>query len=179
MADSPRIAFPTLRETYVDEYGPIEEQVYTEAVALWPQAEQFAIRTLGDPQIGINLMYHAAAIVSRILVSEPDKIQSVPGYLFVTYKRLVLAELKKQNSHRLIEEGLSATTLAETSAHSLEQKILIEQIRSRMEPKMKKVFELLVLGYSFEEIGPEVGMKANVLRSYHSKQIQKIIKEFQ
>ena len=179
MADSPRIAFPTLRETYADEYGPIEAQVYKEAQALWPQAEQFAIRTVGDPQIGINLMYHAAAIVTRIFASEPSKIQSLPGYLFITYKRLVLTELKKENSHRLIEEGLSATMPPETSAQSVEQKILIEQIRRRMEPKMCKVFELLVLGYSFEEIAPEVGMRANALRSYHSKQIQKIIKAVQ
>jgi hypothetical protein len=151
--------WPPLATAYTDEFGHIEPDVYKAAGALWSvRAEQFARSTLGDAPTGLRLMLKAAALVSRKYLEPGMHIENLSAYLFHAYKRLVLAELEKENGRRKRNADIYEELVSRPDeADDVNRKILIEQIMRRMDPWTRGVFELLILGYSFEEIGEARG----------------------
>jgi hypothetical protein len=128
----------------------------------------------------MRLMFKAAAIVSRRSDEMVGGIDHLSAYLFKTYRRLVLGELKRINNRKTLEwahaEELST---ASDSTEEIERKILIEQLCRRMDLWTRKVFELRSLGFGFEMMEQELGMKANAIRARFSKQITRIRAEIQ
>jgi RNA polymerase sigma factor (sigma-70 family) len=176
MPDS-ETTWPTIDFPYVDEFGSISSDVYQAAGELWPSAQRFALMTLHDAPAGIRLMMKAAARVSHRLDEVGNQeIHDLKGYLFAVFKRMVLSELEKEAGHlraaSLLEQETSRD--AEDLAQILERKILIDEVVQRMDPQTRRVFELLVLGYTFEEIADRTGVKANVIRSRFSKRINRL-----
>src|ERR687894_716864 len=123
MAPHKQTLWPPLEEAYTDEFGPIAEDVYGCAGGLWPRAEAFSLSTLRDGPAGLRLLLKACAQVSRARSENLTHIDNLPGYLFRTFKRLVLERLEVENGHRRLEaESLPAP--AADDAGSLDQKIL-------------------------------------------------------
>lgn len=173
------IDWPAFTAAYVDEFGPIHPDVYEAGSRLWPRAERFALVTLRDAYSGFRLMLKAVARVSEHRAKNPDEeIRDLKGYLFTTFKRLVLSEREKVAGHREVsaqlerESSLSVPDLVK----NLERKILIEELVQHMDPQTRNVFEALVLGYSFEEIAARTNVKANLLRSRFHKRIRRLAK---
>lgn len=171
--------WPPLQNTYTDEFGQIEPEVYTAAGTLWNRAEHFAISTLGDSATGLRLMVKAAAIVSRKRAAQDDHINYLSAYLFQTYKHLVLAELEKENGHRQRERemGMASASSPDSLAEDVDRKILVQQIMGRMDEWMRGVFEMQILGYTFEEIGQLRNQNAHVLRTKFNKRLKRLMKE--
>jgi DNA-directed RNA polymerase specialized sigma24 family protein len=82
----------------------------------------------------------------------------------------VLAQLKRIRSASVD----AAEELAAEVDVDLDQKILVEQIMTRMDPENRRIAQLLILGYSFEEIAKQDGTASNILRSRYSKQLARI-----
>ena len=145
---------------YSDEYGRIGPEIYETARQIWPEAERFAVLTLHDGAAGMTLSMKAAANVTRAYALRPDEIGSLKAYLFKTFKHLVLADMRKMRLHDelLTQAHPTSANLFNTSAEELDKKILIEQLMSAMDVWTRKVFELRVVVYSFDEIGGELGM---------------------
>lgn len=165
--------------SYTDEFGRISGEVKNVLDDLLPKARRFALSKLQDELEGDRLLHKAAANVDRVFCEEPDKIDNLKGYLFTAFKHLVLAELEKRKRF----EPLDANSITApepdqcNAADAVEQKILIDEIMLRMDPLMRKTFELLVLGHSFEAIAKGLGMKSNHLRSMYSKQLEKLSRQ--
>jgi DNA-directed RNA polymerase specialized sigma24 family protein len=173
------IPWPSLETAYLDEFGQIETDVYLVASGLWRQAESYALRVLQDAQTGQILLLKATALVSRVKRESPKQIDNLQAYLYSTFKRLVLAQLEKENGHRKLEvEHLSQLPQpGESLSVDVDRKILIQQIMRSMESWMLEVFELLVLGHTFEEIAPRFNQSAHVLRTRYSKSLKKLTKQ--
>ncbi len=170
--------WPLLDAGYTDEFGSVDPEVYHAAGQLWPEAERFACRRIGDGAAGMRLMLKAVAIVSQRRGEMAGDIAHLSAYLNKTYTRLVLAELKQINGRKALEwahaEELSP---ASDSTEEIERKILIEELCRRMDPWTREVFEARILGFGFEMLEQDLGMKANAIRARFSKQIARIKSE--
>lgn len=171
--------WPLLDECYTDEFGFVDPRVHNAAGSLWPAAERYALSKLGDEQCGLRLMIKAAATVSRRLVELEGSIDSLAGFLWTTYRRLVLAELRKLNGRRVIESEFEIQLIegSDRDVEVIERHILIEELCRRMDDWTRKVFELRTLGYGFEMMGAELGMKANAIRARFSREVMRVQSE--
>ena len=171
------ISWPNIDSSYEDEFGSISADVNKAARELWPRAQKFALLTLRDGHAGMRLMMKAAAKVSKRKAEFPgEEIHDLKGYLYKVFKNIVFSELEKEAGHREFAAVLEQKALDSTEAltQELERKILIDELVQRMDPQTRSVFELLVLGYTFEEIARLTNGKANVLRSRFSKRIRSL-----
>jgi DNA-directed RNA polymerase specialized sigma24 family protein len=165
-----------LNHSYTDEYGEIAANVLQAAEKISTPAESFALSTIHDADAGHQLMMKAAAKVTAKIKNDATLIQNLESYLFETYKRLIFETLRAENRRNEIKKSVSEMSEGDEkrSNQEIERKILLEQIRQRMSPKMRQIFEMLVLGYSFEEMATILGKKSNLLRSQYHKELEKI-----
>lgn len=164
-----------MREAYVDEFGPIAEDVYECARGLWPRAEAFAAGTLRDAPAALRLLLKACAQVTHARDEKHTRVDNLPAYLYRAFRHLVLERLEIENGHRRLEAEFLLEP-APPADVSLDEKILIQQLMSRMDAPTREVFELLTLGYTFEEIAEKAGRSANVLRATYSRQIKRLVR---
>lgn len=174
--NSARILWPDLDEGYTDEFGAIDPEVYQAAGELWPQAEKFVDATTRDGASGLRLMLKAAALVSRKTGREPERIYELKGYIWTTFERLVLGELKKESHHQALGANLTANLPVDghQSPEAFDDHILLQEIVAQMNAWTRTVFELRALGHEFEEIALMLETPANLLRSRFSKEIKKL-----
>jgi hypothetical protein len=165
--------FPPLEAAYTDEFGTIDPHVYQTAKEIWSPAERLAVELLHDSQKGLQLMMKAVAAVSRIRESTP--IGNLAAYLYRSYKRLILAELEKEKGHQRIMSGrFSSDDFINETEDELNRKILINELRRRMDNWTREVFDYLCLEYKFKDLVPRYGTAENVIRSKYSKKVAKL-----
>jgi DNA-directed RNA polymerase specialized sigma24 family protein len=172
--NSPCVFWPSLDEGYTDEFGDICPEVYQAAGELWPQAESFINSKLHDPAAGMRLMFKAAAAVSRKLLEDPDQIRDIKAYLWTTFKHEIYGAAEKENRYQPLEPEQQSENGAYTQSEALNDQILIEEVIAHMDEWTRKVFELRVLGYQFEDIGQMLKMRPNLLRSKFNKEVKKL-----
>ena len=174
MTDQPEIA-----TAYQDEWGAVAPEVYQAAESLREQAENYARATLGAEADGRTLLAKAAATVTRALEDRHEPITSLEAYLFQTYKRMVLAEAEKERARaRILAELAGAVSQnGHDASAELDQYILIEQLRRRMNQRTRLVFDLLALGHTFEEIGLILGKSSRAVRNNYYEQVARLKQE--
>ena len=177
-ANKPEIAWPNLDESYVDAFGPIDVAVYDVARNIWPAVIPSILGTLRDMHAGQTIMMKAVALVSRKLGEDPQRITSVHGYLYRTFMRLLREEAETEGKHaelnRTMLVGAEANTKQSDSA--VYEVILIHQILDRADAWTREVFQLRLLGHTYEEIAAHFGMKSNHVRSEASKELRRLVK---
>ena len=173
MADSLQIHWPSLDAPYVDEFGCIDQDIHETAGEIWQWAARYAIATLGDEASGQLALKKVCAKITEKRAAGAIRIVSLTAYIQTAFKHEVLAELKRNRS---VELDLSAESVTDYDL-DIDQKILVEQILARMNFEDRRITELLILGYSFEEIARKGGTRSNVIRSRHSKLLKRIKRE--
>ena len=174
-------AWPPLEIAYTDEFGRIEPEVYKTAGVLWnTYGEQYALSKLTDVPTGLQLMLKAAASVSQKYLDPDVHIENLSNYLFKAYRRLILAELVKRNKHRdrNAERHAEAALLPDSTA-DIDRKILIQQIINRMDVWTREIFELLILNYSYKEIGKLRGKSGRYIRARFTKKLKSLKKQLE
>lgn len=166
----------TICAAFTDEYGEIDLEVYRVSEEVLFAAQSFADRILHDRDRASDLLANAAALTTRAM--QKDEIANLRAYIFLVFKRLVLAELRRDTRH---EQILAKRALEirdrEDSEADVNRKILIHELRRRMDLWMREVFDLLSLGYEYEDLVPRFGSAANVIRSKYSKRLAKLARE--
>jgi DNA-directed RNA polymerase specialized sigma24 family protein len=171
--------WPEIASGYVDEFGQIQVEVYVAAGAIWEKAKRFAQSTIQDTHAGSRLLIRAAAIVSMKRSGSDTQIDELQGYLFQTYKNLVLDELRKENRRKRIQTDLrmELESLSLNLAEDIDRKILIEQLIRHMDPWLRRVFEWRCLDIDFDQIAQALGEKTHAVRTKYSKKVSRLIKE--
>jgi hypothetical protein len=170
-------SWPNLEEAYTDEFGDIDPDIYKIAGMLWRRAELLARGANQDTADAQRLLIKAVAIVTRKFDEQPGRIVNVRGYLFKTYRHLVLEQLEKQSHHTQLEEDIVSGFLANhkvAEEADFNRLILIDEIMQRADPWTRKIFQLLVLGHHWTEIAFHFGKAENGLRSKWSKKMEKL-----
>lgn len=174
--------WPPLEDGYKEEFGWVDPEVYRAAGEVWAAAgEALAHRLLGDGPAGLPFMRKAAARVTRRTEEPNAGIDNLTGYVFRTYERLLLAEVRLRNKHRQLEQEALDTQglswMGGIGQEDVERAILLEQLISLMDEWTREVFELRVFGHSFEFIAGLVGMRSNRVRSLFHKRMQQLMKQ--
>ena len=166
--------WPVLETGYDDEFGLVDPEVHRAAGDLWCRAEHLALDLLHDSVAGYRLLKQAVAAVSRLAPERRALIRDLPAYLFQTYKRLVLAELEKQNARNTRQLDSADLQRLPIDAGDIERDILIQELVGRLDSWSRNVFEALLLGYSFGEIGGALGRNPHVVRNRFRLAIRKL-----
>jgi hypothetical protein len=121
-------------------------------------------------------MMKAAALVSRKLNEDPQKITNIHGYLYRTFIHSLREEMEKEERHAELNQAmlLKNESSAKQSDEAIYRIILIHQLLDRADPETRKVLELRLIGHTFEEIAREQGMRSNHLRSEWSKEMRRL-----
>ena len=165
--------FPPIEKAYADPYGEVDPFVYDIARQIWPSARQLADEMIGDRHLGVDLMLKAVASVSA--ARRKAEITNIRSYLFRAYRNTLLTECSKRNGQRKIIDTIAPEPVTQTSEDAaLERRILIDQCRGQMEPWMREVFDLLAIGFTFDELVPKYGNAANAIRSKFSKKLRRL-----
>jgi len=175
-AAKPEITWPDLDSSYTDEFGRIDRTIYEIARKIWPVVVPSILRSLRDLQEGQAVMMKAAALVSRKVNEDPQKFTNMHGYLYRTFIHLLREEAEKEGRRAELNRAmlLKSETTTKHSDEAICEMILIHQLLDRADPETRAVFELRLLGQTFEEIARERGMSSNHLRSEWSKEIRRL-----
>jgi DNA-directed RNA polymerase specialized sigma24 family protein len=172
--------FPPIEAAYDEEFGRVDPEIYEVGRNLWTTcANRLAEKLLHDSPKGMQLMLKAVAKVSSVHRNQPSEIKNIRSYLYRSYKNLILIELEKENSRQeLIHSRIHQSEVPrESEEDTLNQKILVNELRRKMDSWMREVFELRVLGYDYEELAPKYGSAGNVIRSKFSKKLAQLAQE--
>lgn len=164
----------TLSSSFKSSFPALTEDVYNAAGEIWPNALKVALREGLDESDARAALFKAIARVSQ---RTGEEIKSLPDYLFTSYSRLirrVVDEQKRYTSLEMINEEFSSD---QNVVAVMENEILLAEIVARMDPEMCRIYEGLILGYSFEELARQQREKANVLRSRFSRGIRRLARE--
>ena len=170
------VVWPDLDSSYVDEFGRIDRIVYEIARQVWPAVVPAIRRTLRDLHAGQRVMIKAAALVSRKLDDNPEKLENVHGYLYRTFIRLLNEEFATEGKHAEFNRAVLARNEleAQQSDAAIFDKILISQLLSRAGAKTRILFHLRLLGHTFEDIARQQNTQSNLLRSEWSKELRRL-----
>ncbi len=174
----PATDWGTLEVGYTDEFGPIAPDLYAAAGRIRRQAQDYAARVLPDSdeaQVS-TLLLKAAAQVTRARDEKALHINELDGYLFQTFKRVILATLEKDNNRRRLETEAHLDAEWHAQATNVERRILLNELVAAMDEWTRGVFEWLTLDYSFEEIARHLGMNAKVVRNKYNRHLAMLLK---
>ena len=168
-----------LESAYTDEFGQIAPDVYATAGKLWPPAQVYAARTLadGDAARARTLLVKAAAQVTRARDEKSHAIRDLDGYLFQTFKRIVLAELEKDDNRRRFEAQADPQREWQAQADGVERRILLHEIVAAMDDWTRAVFEWLTLDYTFDDIARQLNEKPKAVSNKFHRRIERLIKQ--
>lgn len=166
----------TLEIGYTDEFGHIAPDIYKAAGRIWRRAQDYASRVLHDDARARTLLLKAASQVTRARDEREHQVNELDGYLLQTFKRLVLAELEKDNNRRRFESDAGFQAEWHAQASNVERRILLDEIVGLMDEWTRSVFEWLTLDYSFDEIARHLGMSPKVLRNKYNRHVSALIK---
>lgn len=177
-SDPPPPPWPEIKETYRDEFGFIDPDVYKFAADVWPLAESPSFRNLIDAE---HLLMKAVAVVSRVCAEQPGKLSNLKGYLYRTFSRLLLEQLRKQQRQEPLEDALlnQAEALTTRSEDDIGRMLLVHEIMNRADSWTREIFWALIQGYSLEELAQIKNVKANVIRSKLSKNLSRLRKQIE
>jgi hypothetical protein len=178
MSSRPFPDWDTLDSAYVDEFGPIAPDVYASAGALWPQACSYASRILLDNDLARTrtLLLKAAAQVTRARDEKRAQINELGGYLFVSFKHAVHAELEKDKNRRRFEAGVVSDAELRGQAENVERRILLNEIVAEMDEWTRMIFHWRTLDFTFDEIGRHLGENPKVVRNRYDRRVSRLIK---
>ncbi len=182
----PRYAHPApewgiLKFGYIDEFGPVAPDLYASAGRIWLQSHDYAARLLpGSDTARIRtLLLKAAAQVTRARDERSQQINELDGYLFKTFKRLILAEREKDNNRLRFETEAHLEAEWRAQATNVERRILLDELVAAMDQWTRGVFEWLTLDYSFDDIARHLGMNAKVVRNRYHRHLVTLMKHIE
>src|SRR5215213_9292329 len=118
----------TLEIGYTDEFGHIAPDIYKAAGRIWRRAQDYASRVLHDDARARTLLLKAASQVTRARDEREHHVNELDGYLLQTFKRVVLAELEKDDNRRRFESDAGFHAEWHAQASNVERRILLDEI---------------------------------------------------
>lgn len=167
---------------YEDEFGRIHPHILSVAERVWRKSGDFYSKIIQDQQQCLETLMKATALVSRKYNSGVTEIKNPTSYLHATFRRLILAEIVRRKRHCELETEVGSKQIetdSEEDENRICQKILVNQLRARMDDWMREVFDLQIIGYQYKDLVPKYGSSENVIRSRYSKNLLKLKNELQ
>ena len=167
-----------LTPTFKNSFSSINEGVYEAAREIWPNALQLAQHHGLDTSDALDTLLKVIESVSKIVERhKSEEIKSLSNYLFRSYQRAIWKTLKEEKHHESLESINEELTSVINVSDMMERTILLGEIVARMDKQIHQVFEFLILGFSFEEIGQKLSTSPNAIRARFSRELQRLARE--
>jgi DNA-directed RNA polymerase specialized sigma24 family protein len=162
----------------VDRLGrPIDAVVLAAAYELGPRAIGYAERLLGDEALTIDLLEEAAAAVSEALRKKRKQgkgpVRNLTSYLFRSYLRKIGQVRGKQNR---LDASLRGQTLAAKGTRgwkAAELALLVDEVLAIYDKLTLQIIHGHIEGYSWNEIGSELGLTPHAAEMRYSRALAK------
>ena len=159
-----------------DDGTPLDPQFIEAAYVLAPSLFAYRRREIGCRSTTADLIQASVNAASRASHSEP--IHNPRAYLITTFIRKVDSYLAKSGreipcSDDFIEHLNGTQHDKHFDIEALEERILIHQVKSRMDEWTRKVCNLKALGYSMDEIAQGFGEPTNRVNVRFSRGMEK------
>lgn len=167
---------------YEDEFGKVHPHILKIAGSVWEKSGNFFSGIIQDQHECFRILMKAAILVSQKYTTGTDTIENPKSYLYTTFRHLVLAEARRQKRHSELEIEETKKQFEIFSISESEkvcQKILISELRRRMDSWTRDVFDMQILGYQYKNLVPKYGLSENVIRSKYSKNLLKLKNQIQ
>lgn len=157
-------------------------KVFEVARSLLPAAKSWAKRIANiEPDIAEDILMDTVVNLIDSKKEDLSDIQNLPAYLFKAYEHRSYQYFNRNIDRTVsLDDAPFLTQPANISA--IDTAILIQEIIKLMDDHSRFIFNLLVCGYSYEEIAMryeetfDTPIQANHLRSMFSKSLSKISK---
>jgi DNA-directed RNA polymerase specialized sigma24 family protein len=168
-----------LETTYLDEFGAIAPDVYAAACRIWQRSKDYGARVLIDKDVARirTLMLKAAARVTRARDEKSHEIKELDGYLFQTFKHIILSELENDNNRLRFETKACLDAEWQDQANNVEHRILLNELVEAMDEWTRQIFEWLTLDYTFEDIARHLGLDSRVVRTKYNRHLTRLMKQ--
>jgi len=167
-----------LTPTFKSSFSSINEGIYEAAREIWPNALRLAQHHGLDTSDALDVFLKVVESVSKSIERrESEEIKSLPNYLFRSYQRAIWKSLKEEKHHESLESISEELTSVVNVGDMMERTILLGEIVARMDNQTHQVFELLILGFSFEEIGQKLSTSPNAIRARFSRELRRLASE--
>jgi hypothetical protein len=181
MAQYPHVTqeWGVLESEYVDEFGPVAPALYEAAGRIWRRSLTYAARSLpGTDQASTRtLLIKAAAQVTGSTTWRDRQVNDLDGYLFQTFRHLVLAELEKANNRLRLETEARLDAEWVDQSNNVERRILLGELVAAMDGWTRAVFMWLSLDYTFNEIAGHLDMDPRVVRNKYKRRLAALMKQ--
>lgn len=145
----------------------IPQSLLDVAQLVWPRVVYLTERELKDIGGAAEILEKAVCVVSRVMQRRgPDhRILDPESYLYWVAARILYKTVEREKMVQFIHD-LEPVLQAKTGSYrdrmsGIQKQLLIRQIMRYMDTRTRGMFLLRVKGYSWEEIGEFLGMKAN------------------
>ena len=159
-----------------DENGtPIDPQFIQAAYALEPSLFNYRRREVGCDSVTATLVQAAVNTASRAAHLKP--VQNPLAYLFTVFARKVDKHLATASVEVAVEdnfiEALGNRACRYCTAQIIEDRILLDELKSHMDEWTRMVCNMRMLGYSNDEIARDLGEPANRVAVRYSRGLSK------
>ena len=144
---------------------PVHPPVKDAAVRIWRRVVYYVRKERRDVAEAAEILEEAVFSVSRRLTSdsELEPIRSIDSYLFHSFVNVFGRRAKREDRIQYYDapEALDAFDLRMSSdwVDELDNEILLKQVISAMDPRVREMFALRCAGHSWAEVGRHFGIK--------------------
>jgi RNA polymerase sigma factor (sigma-70 family) len=159
-----------------DENGkPVDPQFVEAAYALEPSLFKYRRREIACESTAADLVQATVNAASRASHGKP--IQNPIGYFFTAFTRKVdrylsTAQIEVPVDEEFIED-LSIRAFGRPAAQIVENRILLDQLKSFMDEWTRMVCSMRLMGYSNDEIAKDLGLPANRVAVRYTRGLNK------
>ncbi len=150
-----------------DEAGaPVDPRFIQAAYAMEKRMFSYRKNEVGCESMTSSLIQ--SSVVSASRAAQVNSVSNPEGYLWRTYTRKVdrhLANAEREVSVQddFMEDLSSRSETIGSTAELLENQILLEQVKKQMDDWTRRVLNMRIAGYSWEEIAKDLCLSANVV----------------
>lgn len=149
---------------------------------------RYGMHISGDKELSLDCINEVFADIWKRRINLPE-VDSVNGYLFIAFKRILFSKLKKNRKRQLYEK--KSTAYANTHEYSYEYLLVVMQGKEERKTKMKRALgklsdrqkELIEMRYfedqSIEEIAENLEISLRTVYNTIYTAIKKLRKEMQ
>jgi RNA polymerase sigma factor (sigma-70 family) len=158
---------------------PIPQSLLEAAQLVWPRVRYLAERELRDGAKAAEILEKAVYVVARVLERQSPQagILNMDSYLYWAAARTLFRSVEREKMVQFIED-LEPVLQPKTGRYrdhigGTQQQLLIRQIIRYMDSRTRSMFLLRVKGYTWEEVGRFLGIKANNAAVAYSTGVEK------
>ena len=156
---------------WIGEHDPdgqaVEPTVMDSAERIWRRVLYYVRRERNDDTDTAEVFEEAVYAVSRRVQSDrgQNPIHNIDSYLFHSFVRRFWKRVRREDRIQYFDSPETLDSIGPNphrdSVVELESEILLKQVISAMEPRVREMFALRCAGHSWAEVGRQFGISAH------------------